>query len=473
MAVNQGNPFRRRRRRDGRTRFIQRSSPHPLVVRVATTTVPVHRAVNEPVPGVTVGRPSTREAPHLDTPSRGWDHTTVHRPNEAVKQSTRHSPDDPGHAPGFGLYIHVPFCVSKCAYCAFSSVTGGARLMAPYVQALLRELDDRAPIAADRVVDSLYFGGGTPSLLPPDAVAAVVRRCRESFAIDPDAEITLEANPETVTLERAAAWRDAGITRVSMGVQSLDQTELIQLDRAHTAPRATSAYRSIRAAGFRNVSVDLLYGLPGQTVERWRETVRRALELGPEHLSAYALIPESGTPIGAAVFEGRLVLPADDVVLAQEGALHEAVSQAGLKRYEISNYAKPGFACRHNLLYWRCDDWLGLGASAHSHVQGQRWSNRFAATDYIQGVANGTAVETRESLNLDQRLGETLAFGLRMVRGLPRQLFVERFGQDAWSARADSLRRLVEDGLLDDAPQTIRLTDRGLAFADSAASLLI
>jgi oxygen-independent coproporphyrinogen-3 oxidase len=383
------------------------------------------------------------------------------------------SPRDQMYAPGFGLYIHVPFCVSKCAYCAFSSIAGAARMMQPYIDTVLREIDDRAFLGSGRSVDSLYLGGGTPSLLPPTEITRLLGHCREAFRFAAEAEVTLEANPETVTPERVSAWLDAGVTRVSMGVQSLDDRELVQLDRAHSARRAESAFRTIRAAGCRNAGVDLLYGLPGQPVDRWRETVQRALDLGAEHLSAYALIPEPGTPIGSAVSEGALALPSDDLILAQEEVLHDAVSRSGLERYEISNYAKPGFACRHNLSYWRCDDWLGFGASAHSHIQGQRWWNHFEPGDYIRGVTSGDAVEGRECLNRHQRLGETLAFGLRMVRGVPRQLVVDRFGRDVWTAKEAALRQLVDFGLLEDTREIIRLTSRGLALADSAAALLI
>ncbi|MFZ5861577.1 MAG: radical SAM family heme chaperone HemW [Nitrospirota bacterium] len=387
-------------------------------------------------------------------------------------------PFDPPHDglpydAALGLYIHIPFCVSKCAYCAFSSVTGGARLMEPYVNAVLREITVRAPMAEGRAVSSLYLGGGTPSLLPPTAVTALVRDCRRAFSFVPDAELTIEANPETVTPERANAWRDAGITRVSMGIQSLDDQELLSLHRPHTAGRAVTAFHAIRAAGLHNINVDLLYGLPEQTLSGWRDTLHLALNLDPKHLSAYALTPESGTPIGSAVSEGRLALPSDEVVLAQEDALHEELARSGLERYEISNYAKAGFACRHNMLYWRCDDWLGFGASAHSHVQGHRWWNRFDAADYMQGIDRGDAVAGREVLNVDERLGETLAFGLRMIHGVPRRLLVERFGSEAWTARGDGLRQLVDHGLIEDTPQAIRLTPRGLSFADSAAALVL
>ncbi|MFZ5875959.1 MAG: radical SAM family heme chaperone HemW [Nitrospirota bacterium] len=382
-------------------------------------------------------------------------------------------PLPPSDDAALGLYIHVPFCVSKCGYCAFSSMTGGARLMEPYVSAVLREMHERASAAAGRMVTSVYLGGGTPSLLPPAAVATLVRGCRRAFVFAPDAELTIEANPETVTPERVTAWLDAGMTRVSMGIQALEDQELLALNRPHTASRAIAAFHTIRAAGARNISVDLLYGLPGQAVDEWRDTVRRALDLAPEHLSAYALTPETGTPIGSAVSDGRLALPAGDLVLAQEEALHDELSRSGFTRYEISNYAKPGFACRHNMLYWRCDDWLGFGASAHSHLHGRRWWNRFETSDYLAGIERGDAVAGYEELTEDQRLGETLAFGLRMIHGVSRSRLTARFGPDAWRTRTTALQVLSDRGWLEDTPQAVRLTPRGLDFADSAAALLV
>jgi oxygen-independent coproporphyrinogen-3 oxidase len=370
---------------------------------------------------------------------------------------------------GFGLYFHIPFCVSKCSYCAFSSIAGGGRLIAGYVEALHQEVDRLSYLGAGRTVQSVYFGGGTPSLLAPPALTGLLAHCRQAFDVGSDAEITLEANPETVTYDRSRGYLDAGVNRISMGVQSLDPEELAELGRSHTGERAIAAYEAIRRADCRNINVDLLYGLPGQTVDGWRDTLARVLDLGPDHLSAYALTPEPGTEIGTAVASGRLMLPVDDVIERQETVLYQAVAQAGMRRYEISNYARPGSTSRHNPLYWRCDDWLGFGASAHSHLAGWRWWNHFDPVDYIHGVGQHASVAGMETLPLDQRISEALSFGLRILEGVSRLRLTRRFGADPWILKAEGLARLVDLGLLEDDSQTIRLTPTGLALADSVA----
>lgn len=371
--------------------------------------------------------------------------------------------------PGFGLYIHIPFCVSKCAYCAFSSLAGGGRLIAPYIEALHQEVDRIAHRGAGRSVQSVYFGGGTPSLLAPTVLAGVLEHCRAAFSIASDAEITLEANPETVTEDRVRAYLDAGVNRVSMGVQSLQDQALIELGRPHTAGRAIAAAHAVRRAGCRNINLDLLYGLPGQTLDEWRHTLARTLDLDPDHLSAYALTPEPGTEIGGAVASGAVALPEADVIQQQEAILYNAVERAGFSRYEISNYAKPGRACRHNMLYWRCDDWIGIGASAHSHIAGRRWWNRFDPADYIQaGLGHSTIADT-ETLTPDQQVNETLAFGLRLVEGVSTRRINQRFGRAAWTAKAREITKLVAQGLVEQDDQAIRLTPRGREHADSVA----
>lgn len=372
----------------------------------------------------------------------------------------------------FGLYLHIPFCVSKCSYCAFSSIAGGSRLITPYVEALHEEIDQRAPLGANRSVQSVYFGGGTPSLLAPAALTGLLAHCRQVFDVAFDAEITLEANPETVTSDRIGGYLNAGVNRISMGVQSLNAEELAELGRPHTPDRAIAAYSAIRRAGCRNINLDLIYGVPGQTVAGWRTTLTRTLDLGPDHLSAYALTPEPDTDIGTAVANGRLLLPPDDQMERLETVLSETVEQFGLRRYEISNYATLGAACRHNLLYWSCDDWLGFGASAHSHLAGHRCWNRFDPSDYIEGVREHASVEGMEILTATQRMNEAIALGLRMVEGIPRALLIQRMGQDPWSLKTSRVADLVDQGLLENDAQTLRLTPRGLAVADAVSVAL-
>ncbi len=347
--------------------------------------------------------------------------------------------------------------------------------MAPYVRALHKEIEEVASIGVGRTVQSVYFGGGTPSLLAPEALRGLLRHLRQAFDVAGEAEVTLEANPETVTDVRIRGFLDTGVNRISMGIQSLDPEELAMLGRPHSAQRALAAFQTIRRAGCRNINVDLLYGVPGQTVVGWYDSLTRALGLDPDHLSAYALTPERGTEIGAAVASGTVALGTEDVILGQELVLYTALERAGLRRYEVSNFAKPGRACRHNLLYWRCDDWIGLGASAHSHVDGRRWWNCFDPEDYITSVGQGRgrAIAGQETLTSEERISEGLAFGLRTAEGVSRARFKMRFGTDPWTLKVQTFRQLVGQGLMDQDDQTIRLTARGLAVADSVAVLLL
>jgi oxygen-independent coproporphyrinogen-3 oxidase len=351
-------------------------------------------------------------------------------------------------------------------------MAGGGGLVEPYLKALHHEIETVAWIGTARTVQSVYFGGGTPSLLSPSALNSLLQRCGQAFDIAGDAEVTLEANPETVTETRIRSYLEAGVNRISMGVQSLDSAELVELGRPHTAERAMDAFRTIRRSGCSNINLDLLYGLPGQTLLGWRDTLSRALELGPDHLSAYALTPEPGTPIGAAVADGTLALASHDVIDGQERVLRDAIERAGLHRYEVSNYARPGRESRHNLLYWRCDDWIGIGASAHSHVSGHRWWNHFGPEEYIQRGGSGTVVAGREALTRDERINEALAFGLRTVEGVSRARFKARFGADPWTVKTPALAQLVDQGLLALDDRIIRPTTVGLAFADSVAVTL-
>jgi oxygen-independent coproporphyrinogen-3 oxidase len=392
--------------------------------------------------------------------------------NDTVTLDFQSRPAPETLEPGFGLYIHIPFCVSKCSYCAFSSVAGRARLMESYVRALHREIEKVSLLGTGRTAQSVYFGGGTPSLLAPVQLNALLLHLRQSFDVAGDAEITIEANPETVTDARIHEYLEAGANRISMGVQSLDSQELVELGRPHTAERAIVAFHTIRRAGCRNINLDLLYGLPGQTVAGWRDTLTRTLELDPDHLSAYALTPEPGTDIGTAVAAGALTLATDDVVYGQESLLFQAVARIGLSRYEISNYAKPGFSCRHNLLYWRCDDWIGMGASAHTHLSGRRWWNQFDPENYIHSVNHDASIAGQETLTLNERMSEALAFGLRTAEGVSRARFSARFGADPWSVKAPEFTQLVDQGLIIQDDRTIRLTASGLALADSVALIL-
>jgi oxygen-independent coproporphyrinogen-3 oxidase len=374
--------------------------------------------------------------------------------------------------PDFGVYLHIPFCVSKCAYCAFSSGPASRGLISAYQDAVHCEIDAHAHSGAyaGRTARTLYFGGGTPSLAAPSEIAGLIDHCRRAFALASDAEITLEANPETVSYDRLRGFLDAGVTRISLGVQSFDQRELTALRRAHSSVRVARAWEAARRAGCANLSLDLIYGIPDQTPETWTATVDAALALEPDHLSAYALTPEAGTAFGLAVEEGRAALPSDDEVDTLEAVLHDRLDAAGFYRYEISNYARPGHACRHNLLYWSGDDWLGLGASAHSHVDGRRWWNHFGADDYIQAGQHGRWTAGRERLTPERRLAEALAFGIRMIGGIDGDRLRARFAVDPWERYAQPLDGLIAMGLVEPRRPLIRLTPQGLDLADMIAA---
>ncbi|MBI3606386.1 MAG: coproporphyrinogen III oxidase family protein [Nitrospirae bacterium] len=392
----------------------------------------------------------------------------------------------------FGVYIHIPFCVSKCSYCAFSSLSGAHHLMPSYLDGVHREIDAyaRRELFAGRTASTLFFGGGTPSLAPPGAISALIAHCRRVFSLTSDAEITLEANPETVSYDRLRAFIDGGITRISLGVQSLDPHELVSLHRAHTADRAVRVFEQARRAGCANLNVDLIYGIPGQSAETWNDTVAAALALNPNHLSAYALTPETGTPFGTAIEDGRTSLPQDEDIEILEKILHDALRAGGFGRYEISNYARlgaahrmpepddarfvppvrPDFACRHNVLYWSCDDWLGVGASAHSHLDGHRWWNHFDPLDYLKAGQSEAWAAGQDSLDPPRRLAEALAFGVRMIEGVDGEKWHARLGLDLWERYGPTIERLIAMGLIEARRPVLRLTTQGLALADTVGA---
>lgn len=268
------------------------------------------------------------------------------------------------------VYVHIPFCAKKCAYCDFASFSGQESRWDAYFNALAGEIADWSGALKSRRIESVFFGGGTPSLVPAERIAEVLSRLRAAAAFSPDAEITLEANPGTLSMQKLAAYRAAGINRLSIGVQSFDAQRLRALGRIHTPEMAVDAVRMARAAGFENVSIDLMYGLPGQTIENWMESVERAIALPLRHVSAYSLIVEAGTPLAAAVEAGRVQIPEDDAVIEMQRRATERLSESGFARYEISNYARPGFESRHNLSYWPRRRLPRAGRAAHSLMDG-------------------------------------------------------------------------------------------------------
>jgi oxygen-independent coproporphyrinogen III oxidase len=370
-----------------------------------------------------------------------------------------------------GLYVHVPFCAAICNYCNFNRGLFDAALKERYVAALLDEIRRAADASA---ADTIFFGGGTPSLLEPSEIAAIVGACRASFALAADAEITLEANPETVTAERLAGFREAGVNRLSFGVQSFRDEELQRLSRLHSAARAGDAFRMARAAGFDNISLDLMMWLPQQTVAQWLDSVDALIALGPEHASMYLLEIYPNAPLRDAMARGTWsVAPDDDAADMYVSGL-DRMDSAGYVQYEISNTARPGRESRHNLKYWQDAEWLGFGCGAHSTRGGVRWKNVSSTEEYISTVARrGQLVTERRALSPDERLEEALFTGLRLSAGLDVPGLKSRYGVDVWARHGGELQPFVDHGLLIYDGARLRLTRSGMLLAHEVMTVFI
>ena len=364
-----------------------------------------------------------------------------------------------------GIYVHIPFCARKCGYCDFNAYSGykdGTK--ARYVDALCREIAQRAERATR--VPTIFFGGGTPTTLSAGDLERILATVKASFAVEADAEVSVEANPGDASLEYLAALRAAGFNRLSFGVQTFDDRLLRTIDRLHTGDDARRAVAAARAAGFENLSIDLMFGLPRQTLADWERALDAALGLRIPHLSLYGLIVEERTPFWARRERGKLPLPTEDTEATMFAQAIEAATGAGYAHYEVSNYALPGYECRHNQTYWRNEEYFGFGAGAVGYRNGVRTTNVRLPTRYIETVcATGTAFEDEERLNPEETMGETMMVGLRLRRGVDLKEFAARFGVRAEAFFADEIARYTSMGLLETHDCYLRLTDRGLFFA--------
>lgn len=367
-----------------------------------------------------------------------------------------------------GCYVHIPFCAHKCAYCDFNSYSGyGAASIERYVSAIVHEI--RSESGGDILpVDSIFFGGGTPTAIPAKSEAAILRALRESLPVTPDAEVTTEANPGSSDIAGLAVLRGAGFNRISFGVQSLDDGLLAGLDRIHDASEARTAVRAARDAGFENVSIDLMYGLPRQTMSQWRETVDEALGLNVDHLSMYSLIVEEGTGFGTLAAKGRLPLPDDDQAADMFETARACAWEAGFEQYEISNYARPGKECRHNIHYWKNEPYLGFGAGAVSYRNNVRLTRILAPTRYAHAALDDeNLTHSSETPTVEQQMAETMMLGLRLTRdGVDRAAFARRFGVDPCDRWPGEVRRLCDANLLELSSRALRLTDRGVFLSN-------
>jgi len=375
-----------------------------------------------------------------------------------------------------GLYLHIPFCAAICNYCNFNRGLFDGDLKTRYVRALIAEIGraGKAAGAGGASADTIYFGGGTPSLLTGEEVAAIIGACRDAFNVTPDAEITLEANPETVTSETLSALRDAGVNRLSFGVQSFRDEELRRLTRLHGVERAKAAYRDARSAGFHNVSLDLMMWLPGQQVDHWLESVDEAIALAPDHLSLYMLEVYPNSPLREDMARLAWSQAPDDDVAAMYTASMERLEAVGYQQYEISNVSRPGRMSRHNLKYWTDGDWFGFGCGAHSTIDGVRWKNVSATEEYVArlGARQSPAGELRR-LSRDERLGDALFTALRLTEGADIAGINARYDVDAWSRFGEDLQRFVEFGLLEVTEDRWRLTRPGMLLAHEVMTVFV
>ena len=395
------------------------------------------------------------------------------------------------------IYVHIPFCAKKCAYCDFLSFPGNMRMRREYTDKLLEEIRIQSSFVREYQVDTIFLGGGTPSVLDVTDITAIMGTLKEHYDIAPDAEITIEVNPGTVKMEGLVAYREAGINRVSMGLQSADDTELRYLGRIHTYDEFLKSFQRVRMAGFTNVNVDLISAIPGQTPESWRNTLKKTAMLKPEHISAYSLIVEEGTPFydrygGHVEMESyemspeerrRLMalpdLPDEDTEREMYYMTRICLAEQGYERYEISNYARPGFECRHNVGYWTGTEYLGLGLGASSYLEGCRFHNTSDFQSYVSAHFDDEAEfcqalrQDMEQLSVKSKMEEFMFLGLRLTRGVSVEGFITRFGQSIRNVYGGVIDKLEREGLLEHKNGYYHLTERGLDLSNYAMSLFL
>ena len=374
------------------------------------------------------------------------------------------------------LYLHFPYCWSKCSYCAFNSVAYSKPQSLRFLEALKSEIQRYAcsPDFESRSLSTIYMGGGTPSIFSEDQILDVLAKCRAFFLWEDNIEITLEANPGTIHPRKLAGLRGGGINRLSIGIESFQDAELKFLGRAHNAKVAREALPMARAAGFENISLDFIYALPDQTMEDWKRTLDEAIQLNPEHLSAYALMIEEGTELGEKHDRGLCVLPDEERQIRFDRWTRERFARAGFHRYEVSNYSKSGSLCRHNMVYWSQGEYLGLGPGAHSYFGGQRFSKTPDVESYIQEIeAGGQAIERVEVISRTRALQEAWIFGLRTTEGIDAEALRKRYPEVRWDVPAKMLQRWINDGLAVPDSHRVRLSEEGLEVWDLIAADIV
>jgi len=372
------------------------------------------------------------------------------------------------------LYIHIPFCISKCAYCSFNSFPGKNYLFNSYTRAVIEELKSIAPAVNSGVLQTVFFGGGTPSLLSLENIADILSAIGKDFGMNMDAEVSMEVNPKSVDFVKLLTLKKLGINRLSIGVQSFYDKDLQILGRIHSAQEARETVEWAKKSGFRNINIDLMYGIPGQTAEVWHWSLQTAIELEPEHLSLYQLTIEEGTDIKNLGEKWAAILPQEDEILVMDKISGELSAAAGYGQYEISNYSKKGFACRHNINYWKNEEYYAVGAGAVRYLSGVRMRNVEDPEKYCKMIEEkGVAVIESEKLDREATFRETVVMGLRMVEGIDLDELYLRFGIDIQRYYGEVLQNLLELSLLEMHSTKLRLTMKGREVANQVMTDLV
>ena len=374
-----------------------------------------------------------------------------------------------------GIYIHIPFCRSRCSYCDFATGMYTAEAAERYVQAVVSEIESWGVVDPPEPVDTIYFGGGTPSLLSPGQLETLLNAVYKRFTLAPNAEVTMEINPGTVTKETLAAFRSLGVNRASFGAQTFDNNELARLGRSHSAEDTRRTFHHLRDAGFGNVSFDLIAGLPGQTMAGWRRNLDEAFTLGPEHLSFYLLEVHQGTPLANHIKIGLQPMPDEDLAAEMYEVMLDRAVAEGYEHYEISNLCLPGLQSRHNTKYWTGAPYYGFGCSAHSYDgEFRRWANERELIKYMELVEQGrTAIATETQLSETDRQAEAVFLGLRMMEGFSFDEYQQLFGSDLRTKHANDLTRFREAGLIECSGDLLKLTRAGALLSNEVFAAFV
>lgn len=366
-----------------------------------------------------------------------------------------------------GLYIHIPFCKSKCYYCDFNSYAGQESMIERYFAALKTEIELLSDKLDNYIVTSIYIGGGTPSLVHESYISNLLDLCHQSFTIDSEAEISIEANPGTLSYEKLAKYRNVGINRISIGLQAWQDRLLKDIGRIHNSDQFINNYKLAKKAGFNNINVDLIFGLPGQTLEEWKETLYNVAYLEPDHLSCYSLKIEDSTVFGSKLRDGSLIPVEDELDRQMYYYSMDKLKEYGFRHYEISNFAKPGFDCKHNLVYWEIKSYLGIGAGSHSYFEDKRFNNVYGLKEYITSLDNNILPwENINSISIEEQISDYMILGLRLIRGIDMKRFSDRYGTEVLNIYEDKIERLIKKELLHIEAGMLKLTMKGLDLAN-------